>query len=58
LLGMQLINQIEHGGLLFSKMLRKDDIMGLAKTVFDDKLLSVKPWNYWLARYMTFSERR
>jgi len=58
LLGMQLINKIEHGGLLFSKMLRKDDIIGLARAVFDDKLLAVKPWNYWLGRYMAFSERR
>ncbi len=58
LLGMQLINKIEHGGLLFSKMLRKDDIIGLAKAVFDDKLLAVRPWNYWLGRYMASSERR
>lgn len=58
LLGIQLINKIEHGGLLFSKMVRKDDIVGLARAVFDDKLLAVRPWNYWLGRYLAFSERR
>ena len=58
LLGMQLINKIDHGGLFFSKMVRKDDIIGLARAVFDDKLLAVRPWNYWLGRYLAFSERR
>jgi hypothetical protein len=58
LLGIQLIDRIEHGGLLFSKMLRKDDITGLARTVFDDKLLAARPWNYWLGPYMASGERR
>jgi len=52
LAGMQLINTLEHAGQLFSKMLRKDDLVELRRIVFEDKLLSVKPWNYWIGRYM------
>jgi len=49
---MQLINKDEHAGLLFSKMLRKDSLIDLAKLVRDDKLLSIEPWNYWVREYI------
>jgi len=52
LVGMQLINKNEHAGLLFSKMLRKDRLVDLAKLVRDDKLLSIEPWNYWVREYI------
>jgi NAD(P)H-nitrite reductase large subunit len=51
LLGLQLINKSEHGGRLFSKMLRKDDLLELGREVFNDKYLSIRPWNYWLNQY-------
>ena len=52
LVGVQLINSTEYAGLLFSKMLRKDNLAELEKTVLDDKLLSIRPWNYWLDYFM------
>ncbi len=53
LAGIQLINKREHGGRLFSVMLRKDDLADLAKVVGDDKLLSMQPWRHWLRQYIT-----
>jgi NADH oxidase (H2O2-forming) len=54
LVGMQLINKSEHGGLLFSKMLRKDNLREAAQEVQSDKIFSRKPWNYWMRRYGLF----
>jgi NADH oxidase (H2O2-forming) len=53
LVGIQLINKIEHAGSLFSKMLRKDNLVELKKVVLDDKLLSMKPWHHWIRQYIT-----
>lgn len=53
LVGMQLINKSEHAGLLFSKMLRKDNLVELKKVILDDRLLSMKPWHYGIRRYIT-----
>lgn len=54
LVGMQLINKSEHGGLLFSRMLRKDNLLKLAKEARNHKSLSVKPWNHWINQYNLF----
>lgn len=51
LVGFQLLNRGEHAGLMFSKMVRKDKILELAKGVSNDKLLSIIPWNYWIRQY-------
>jgi NADH oxidase (H2O2-forming) len=52
LVGIQLINRREHGGLLFSKMLRRDNLADLSKAVNDNHLLSIRPWNYWISQYV------
>jgi len=54
LVGMQLINKSEYGGLLLSRMLRKDNLLEAAREVQNDKLLSRKPWNYWMKHYSLF----
>ena len=54
LVGMQLINKSEYGGLLLSRMLRKDNLLEAAREVQNDKLLSRKPWNYWMKHYSVF----
>lgn len=54
LVGMQLINKSEHGGFLFSRMLRQDNLWEMAKEIRNDKLLSIKPWNHWISRYNPF----
>ena len=51
LVGVQLINKSEHAGLLFSRMLRKDDWAHLAEQILNDKWVSMRPWNYWMSRY-------
>jgi len=53
LVGIQLINKTEHAGLLFSKMLRKDNLAELKEVILDEKLLSMKPWHHWLKQYIT-----
>jgi NADPH-dependent 2,4-dienoyl-CoA reductase/sulfur reductase-like enzyme len=53
LVGIQLIDRNEYAGFLFSKMLRKDGIRELAKLAFDAKLLSIKPWSFWISEYIT-----
>lgn len=58
LVGMQLINKSEHGGLLFSKMLRRDNFLELAREAQNPKSISVKPWNYWINRYSLFDKER
>jgi hypothetical protein len=54
LVGMQLINKSEHGGLLLSRMLRKDNLLEAAREVRNDKVLSKTPWNYWMKYYSRF----
>jgi NADH oxidase (H2O2-forming) len=54
LVGMQLINKSEHGGLLFSRMLRKDNMLEAARVARNDKVLSKKPWCYWIKYYSLF----
>jgi NADH oxidase (H2O2-forming) len=54
LVGMQLINRSEHGGLLLSRMFRKDNLLETAREVRNDKVLSRKPWNYWMKHYSRF----
>jgi NADH oxidase (H2O2-forming) len=54
LVGMQLINNGEQGGLLLSRMLRKDNLLEAAREVRNDKVLSRKPWNYWMKHYSRF----
>ena len=58
LVGMQLINSCEYAGLLFSKMLRKDDLTELKKTALDDELLSIRPWHYWVHYFMGDKNKR
>lgn len=52
LIGMQLIDRSEHAGLLFSKMLRRENLTNLSKAVKGDKELSIRPWNYWVSQYV------
>ena len=58
LVGMQLINYSQDSGLLFSRMLRRDNLLKLAKEVQNYKSISVKPWNYWINRYGLFDKER
>jgi len=58
LVGVQLINSCEFAGLLFSKMLRKDNLAELEKTVLDDELLSIRPWHYWIGYFMGDKNKR
>ncbi len=51
LVGMQLINKSEHSGLLFSKMLRRNNLLELAKEAQNPKSISMKPWNHWINHY-------
>lgn len=53
LVGMQLINKGEHAGLLFSRMLRRDNIVELGRVIKDDKLLAMKPWQHWIRQYIS-----
>ena len=53
LIGVQLINKTEHAGLLFSRMLRKDNLVELRKVVHNKKLLSMRPWNYLVGQHIT-----
>lgn len=53
LVGMQMIDTSEHAGFFFSKMLRKDDVKELRRIALNDKLLSVRHWNYLVSKYMT-----
>lgn len=52
LVGMQLIHRSQHAGVLFSKMLRKDNLLDLAKISMNDRWLAKAPWNYWLRQYV------
>lgn len=51
LVGIQLINRSQHAGLLFSRMLRRDHLLHLAKVSTNDRWLSKTPWNYWIRQY-------
>lgn len=53
LAGVQLINKTKHAGLLFSKMLRKDNLAELKEVILDEKLLAMKPWHHWIKQYIT-----
>jgi hypothetical protein len=52
LAGVQLINRIEHVGLLASTMWRKDTLAGLRTLVQNEKLLSMNPWLSALSLYI------
>jgi NADH oxidase (H2O2-forming) len=52
LVGIQLIDKIENAGMLFSKMLRKDELPDLVRTACDAEWLSMKPWNSWIRKYI------
>lgn len=50
--GAQLINTTEHAGLLASVMWRKDNLLQeFGEPILDDKLLSKRPWRYWMRTY-------
>lgn len=52
IVGAQLINTTEHAGLLASVMWRKDNFLReLYETILDDKLISIRPWRYWMRTY-------
>ena len=51
LVGIQLIDKSEKAGMLFSKMLRRDDVVDLIRSAQDDRWISMRPWNFWIRKY-------
>lgn len=51
MVGIQLINNLQHGGVLLSRMVKKETVFAMPKCGTSGASLSMRPWNYWMKIY-------
>lgn len=51
MVGIQLIKNLQHGGVLLSRMVKKERLFARPKGVTLGTSQSMRPWNYWMKAY-------